>query len=46
VILDKKSAAGQAYARIAKRICGEKLALEDIENEQEGMFKKLAGIFK
>ncbi len=46
VILNKKSLAGQAYARIAKRICGQEVPLEDIENMQEGMFKKLAGIFK
>ena len=45
VILDKKSVAGQAYARISKRVCGEKVSLEDVENYQEGMFKRLAGIF-
>jgi len=46
VILDKKSLAGQAYSRIAKRICGEKVTLENIEDYSEGVFKKLAGIFK
>ena len=46
VILDKKSLAGQAYSRIAKRICGENVPLEDIESMQQGMFKKLAGMFK
>ena len=46
VILDKKSSAGQAYGRIAKRLCGEKLPLADIESPQKGVFKKLAGIFK
>lgn len=46
VILDKKSMAGQAYERIAGRICGENIALKDIESNNSGMFKKLAGIFK
>lgn len=46
VILDKKSIAGQAYERIAGRICGEDIALKDIESNESGMFKKLAGIFK
>jgi septum site-determining protein MinD len=46
VVLDKKSMAGQAYARIAGRMCGKDIALKDIENESSGVFKKLAGIFK
>lgn len=46
VILDKKSAAGQAYERIAGRICGEEIEMKDIENPESGVFKKLAGMFR
>ncbi len=46
IILDNKSDAGQAYARIAGRICGENIPLKDVESVSTGMFKKLAGIFK
>ena len=46
IILDTKSDAGQAYARIAGRICGKEIAMKDVESESTGMFKKLAGMFK
>lgn len=46
VILDSKSMAGQAYSRIAGRICGQKIEMKDIENNQSGVFKKLAGMFR
>jgi septum site-determining protein MinD len=46
IILDKKSIAGQAYERIAKRLCGEEVVMKDIETPEAGVFKKIAGIFK
>ena len=46
VILDKKSAAGQAYERIAGRLCGDDIAMKDVENPDSGVFKKLAGMFR
>ena len=46
VILDKKSTAGQAYSRIAGRICGEKIEMKDIESGDSNVFKKLAGMFR
>lgn len=46
VILDSKSIAGQAYSRVAGRICGEKVEMKDVENNQSGVFKKLAGMFR
>lgn len=46
VILDKKSIAGQAYTRIAGRLCGEKVDMKDIEISDSGLFSKIAGIFK
>ena len=46
VVLDKKSIAGQAYMRIAGRLCGKKVDMKNIEVSDDGLFKKLAGIFK
>ena len=46
VILDKKSIAGQAYGRIAARLCGQKIEMKDVEISDSGLFKRLAGIFK
>ena len=46
VILDKNSNAGQAYKRIADRLCGLKTEMKDIENEEAGLFKKFKGMFK
>ena len=46
VILDKKSIAGQAYNRVASRLCGQKVDMKDIEVADTGVFKKLAGMFK
>ena len=45
VILNKKSYAGQAYTRIAGRLCGKKVDMKDIEISDKGLFKKLKGIF-
>ena len=46
VILDKHSEAGQAYKRIADRLCGKKVDMKDVESADTSLFKKLAGIFK
>ncbi len=46
VILDKKSIAGQAYARIAARLCGQKVDMKNVEISDAGLFRKIAGIFK
>ena len=46
VVLNCKSMAGGAYMRIAQRLCGESIEIEEIENSTKGVFKKLAGIFR
>ncbi len=46
VVLDKKSKAGQAYNRIAGRLCGKKIDMEDIEIPDSGLFKKISRIFR
>jgi septum site-determining protein MinD len=46
IILNDKSLAGQAYGRISKRICGQKVKMKDIESEEKGLMRKLKGIFK
>jgi len=46
VVLDKKSVAGQAYLRIASRLCGKKVDMKDIEVANAGLFSKLSGMFK
>ena len=46
VVLDNKSMAGQAYIRIAGRICGHDVEMKDIESSDSGVFKKLAGMFR
>jgi septum site-determining protein MinD len=46
VVLDKKSIAGQAYGRIAGRLCGQIIDMKDIEISDSGLFKKLTGMFK
>lgn len=46
VVLNTKSAAGQAYLRIASRLCGKDIEMKDIENNDSGVFKKLAGMFR
>ena len=46
VVLDNKSEAGKAYIRVSKRLCGEKVEFVDVESEQAGVLKKLAGIFR
>ncbi len=46
IVLNKKSMAGEAYLRIASRICGNSVPMKDVENTNSSVFKKLAGIFK
>ncbi len=46
IILNKKSMAGEAYTRIAGRICGEDIPMKDVENPNIGVFRKLAGMFR
>ncbi len=46
IILDKKSIAGQAYARISGRLCGQKIDMKNVEISDSGLFKKIAGIFR
>ena len=46
IILDKNSPAGKAYARVASRICGEQIEMEDVESVNEGIMSKIKGIFK
>jgi len=45
IILDKKSIAGQAYIRIAGRLCGQQVDMKDIEISDSGLFKKIVGMF-
>ena len=45
IILDNNSGAGQAYKRIANRLCGQEVPMVDIEADAKGIFRKLAGMF-
>jgi septum site-determining protein MinD len=46
VILDKKSIAGQAYIRIAGRLCGQQVDMKDVEISDSGLFKRIVGMFR
>ena len=46
IILNKKSEAGQAYERIAGRLCGQEIDLADVENPKGGIIHKFKGMFK
>ena len=46
IILNKKSDAGQAYKRIAGRLCGQEIDLADVENPKSGILHKFKGMFK
>ena len=46
IILNKKSDAGKAYARIAGRLCGQEIDMQDVENPKSGLIKKFVGMFK
>jgi len=45
IILDANSKAGQAYKRVASRICGEKVDFVDVESESAGFMQKIKGMF-
>jgi septum site-determining protein MinD len=45
IILDEKSEAGQAYRRIAKRLCGEQTSLVVPQVRKKGLVGKLKGLF-
>jgi len=46
VVLDDASEAGQAYRRIAKRLCGEKTPLVEPKAKKAGLVTKLKGLFR
>ncbi|MEA1915996.1 MAG: septum site-determining protein MinD [Campylobacterota bacterium] len=46
IILEKNSEAGQAYKRVSARLCGEDVAIEDVESIKGGFLTKIKGIFK
>ena len=46
IILNKKSGAGQAYERIAGRLCGNEIDMQDVENPKSGILHKFKGMFK
>ncbi len=45
IILDKNSKAGQAYKRVASRVCGEKIDFVDVESVNSGFMQKIKGMF-
>jgi len=45
IILNEKSAAGRAYKRIAKRLCGERVPIQEPKPNPKGVVSKLKGIF-
>ncbi len=46
IILNKSSGAGRAYSRIASRLCGEQISMEDIEMEEIGFIQKIKEMFQ
>ena len=46
VVLDPHSPSGRAYKRVAARLCGEEVALENIESPEKGFMQKVRGIFQ
>jgi len=47
VILHESSPAGEAYSRIAKRLCGIDVPFVDVESpEARGFLQKITGLFK
>ena len=46
IILSPDSLASQAYKRISRRLCDEKVAFVDVENDAKGFMSKIKGIFK
>jgi septum site-determining protein MinD len=46
VVTNENSLAGQAYRRIAGRLCGQEIKIEDIESVNTNLFSKLMEMFK
>lgn len=46
IILDTNSGAGRAYARIAARLCGQQVAMENVEMPESNFIQKIKGMFK
>lgn len=46
IVLDEKAIAGQAFRNIAKRIVGEEVPFESLEESHEGFFSSLMKMFK
>jgi len=46
IIMDKNSAAGQAYERISSRLCGNQIDLHNIEVVENGFLSKIKEMFK
>jgi len=46
IVLDTNSPAGRAYKRIASRLSGEEVPLENIEFQETGFMQKFKGIFQ
>jgi hypothetical protein len=45
IIMNEKSEAGKAYMRIAKRLCGNKVPIEEPKAKKRGLVGKLKGMF-
>jgi len=45
IIMNEKSEAGKAYMRIAKRLCGNKVPIEEPKVKKRGLVGKLKGMF-
>ena len=45
IILDTASPAGRAYTRIAARLCGEEVPLENVEEPENGFMQKIKEMF-
>jgi len=45
IILDTNAAAGKAYARIAARLCGQEIPLENVEEPENGLMQKIKEMF-
>ena len=46
IILDTNSPAGRAYSRIAARLCGEQIAMENVELPENGFMQKIKEMFQ
>ena len=46
IILDPSSGAGRAYVRIAARLCGEQVAMENVELPENGFMQKIKEMFQ